>query len=528
MAKRVPLILLGALLLTALRAGAQDAPRAPAAPGPSPPESAGPAVVESPGAAAESAGAAVVESPGAAAEAAAEPPAPGPVMTERLTQPYSIDLLPDEAPLPFPEEAEAPAPAFGQPATGLPWGRKTITGDLFDDLFSTRDVGITFGGRVTQFGFGIVGGIDRPVPAPLGQGGVFTYTGRGEYDVLIDLEKFGGPRRGRLLIRAEHWYGQYGSVSLHAGTFAPPVFAALLPPRPNDPGVPYITNFLYTQPLSPKWVTFIGKKDMLGTFDQDIFAGGDGTDQFLNQSFVANPVFLLGMPYSSFTAGFVSPRRWGGFSAYVLDPMDRTAEFMNFGTLFTRGIIVGGEAKAKTMLFGLPGEQHVGGVWKNNPQNNLQYGFGLPGAYPETPAARVPTLRNSYALYYGFDQYLVRYTEGPDRGWGLFGRAAISDGNPNPVKYFLSAGFGGFSPLGQQRGDTWGLGWYLNGASDQWGPIPRAIFGPRNGPGVEFYYNYQATPWLNVTADVQWLRPGAGAISDNNAFIYGLRMNITF
>ena len=40
---------------------------------------------------------------------------------------------------------------------------------------------------------------------------------------------------------------------------------------------------------SPNWVVFAGKKDVLGSFDQDVFAGGDGTDQFVNQSFSRKP-----------------------------------------------------------------------------------------------------------------------------------------------------------------------------------------------------------------------------------------------
>lgn len=246
--------------------------------------------------------------PSAPPDPAHEPPA---VVTERLADPYTIDLLPDD-PTPPPEPGETPAvtPAPEPASAPRPWPRKRVTGDLIDRLFSSRESGVTFGGRVTQFGFGIAGGIDRQVPAPLGQGNVFKYTGRSEYDLLFDLEKFGGLPGGWLLVRAEHWYGEYGNVSLRAGTIAPPVFPALLPPRPNDPGVPYITDFLYTQRLSPKWVVFAGKKDVLGSLDQDIFAGGDGTDQFMNQSFIANPAFLLGMPYTSFTAGFVS--RAGG------------------------------------------------------------------------------------------------------------------------------------------------------------------------------------------------------------------------
>ena len=450
-------------------------------------------------------------------------------VTERLAQPYSIDLLPDEVNVPLTAEEVPATPPAGEPtAASKPWGQKTLTGDLFDRLFSTRDLGITLGGRVTQFGFGIAGGVKRPLPAPLGQGNAFTYTGRGEYDLLIDLEKFGGLPKGRLLIRLENWYGQYGNVSLRAGTLAPPVFPALLPPRPNDPGVPYVTNFLLTQPLSPNWVVFAGKKDVLGSFDQDVFAGGDGTDQFVNQALIANPAFLLGLPYSTFTTGFVSPRKWGGFSLFVMDTIDRTADFMQVGTLFTKGIIVGGEVKAKTMFFGLPGQQHVGAIWKHEAQNDLRYSFGLPGGTSETPGPSTPVLWNSYTLYYGFDQYLARFTENPDRGWGVFGRAALTDGNPNPVHYFLSAGLGGFSPLDKSRGDTFGLGCFLTGSSNQFGPVPASIFGPRNGAGLELFYNYQATPWLNITPDLQWVRPSAGNLATNSAFVYGLRINFTF
>ena len=451
----------------------------------------------------------------------------GQVITERLANPYSIDLLPDDpAPPPF---EDVPGDA-GQPsAAGRdPFGRKTVTGDLFDRWFSTKESGITFGGRVTQFGFGIAGGIDRPVPPPLGQGDVFRYTGRSEYDAVIDLEKFGGLPHGRLLIRAEQWYGEYGNVSLRSGAFTPVVFPALLPPRPNDPGVPYITNFLLTQPLSPNWVVFGGKKDVLSSFDQDIFAGGDGTDQFVNQALIANPAFLLGLPYSFFTAGIVSPRDWGGMAMFVMDPKNRTADFMQFGDLFNQGIIIGGEIKLKTGFFDLPGQQHVGGVWKHREQLDLRFAFSPPDPGYQPPGSGLPTKWDSWVVYYGVDQYLVRSSDKPDRGWGLFGRASISDGNPNPIRSFFSGGLGGFSPLGRERGDTFGLGWFFVGGSDQFGPVPTALLGPRNGAGVEWFYNIQATPWLNITPDVQWIRPGLGAISTDNAFVYGLRANATF
>ena len=106
----------------------------------------------------------------------------------------------------------------------------------------------------------------------------------------------------------------------------------------------------------------------------------------------------------------------------------------------------------------------------------------------------------------------------------MFGRASISDGNPTPVQYFLSAGLGGSSPIRRERGDTFGIGWFFVGASNQFGPLPNLLFGPRNGTGVELYYNIQINPWLNLTPDVQFIRPESGAIAENS-FIYGIRVN---
>ena len=412
--------------------------------------------------------------------------------------------------------------------------RPTLTGDWCGYRTRLQESGVTFAGRSTHFAFGIDGGVDSPLASallPLGMGDTFKYTGRGEYDLIFDLEKFGGLPHGRLLVRAEHWYGEFGNVSLHTGALTPAVFPALLPPEPNDPGVPYITNFLVTQPLSEQLIVFAGKKDVLGAADQDIFAGGDGTSQFVNQAFVANPAFLLALPYTGFTAGAVMPQSWGALSAFIYDPKNRTKDFFNLDDLFAQGIIVGGEVKVNTNLFNKPGQHHVGGIWKHLDLTDLAFAEPPPGDYPYEPVPGFATLPDSYTIYYGFDQYFITYPGerpgiGPKkdpRGWGLFGRASISD--PTPLSYFLSLGLGGNSPLREHQ-DNWGIGWYHVGASDEFGPLPRALFDPQDGTGVELFYNFQATSWLNVTPDVQFVRPGNRAIS-NDAFIYGLRVNMT-
>ncbi|MBS0203604.1 MAG: carbohydrate porin [Planctomycetes bacterium] len=406
------------------------------------------------------------------------------------------------------------------------WSQPTLTGDWGGLRTRLQDSGVTFAGRSTQFAFGIDGGVNAPPPPPLALGNTFKYTGRGEYDLNLDLEKFGGLPKGTLLVRAEHWYGQYGNVSLNSGSFAPTIFPAATPPgNPNNPGSLYLTNFLYTQPLSQNLIVFAGKKDVLGAADQDIFAGGDGTSQFVNQALIANPSFLLGLPYTSYTAGFVSPQKWGFLKGYVYDPTDRTTQVLQVNDIFSRGIIVGGEVMLNSNLFELAGEHHIGGIWKHHALNNLAFTEPPPGVYPEPVNPGRPLLMNSYTLYYGFDQYLVQFSGSKKSGWGLFGRASISDGNPTPVQYFLSAGIGGDSPIRRDRGDKFGIGWYFVGASNQFGPIPRAVFGPTNGSGVELYYNFQVNPWLNITPDIQFIQPGNRGIA-KDSFVYGIRANL--
>lgn len=410
------------------------------------------------------------------------------------------------------------------------WTRPTLTGDWWGLRPRLQERGVTFEGNITQFGFGLDGGIDRlppGLPLPFSLGDRYSYTGRGDYALTFDLEKFGGMPKGKLLVRAQHWFGEYGNVGLSTGAFSPAIFPAALPPTPNHQGVPFLTDFIFTQPLSKEWIVYAGKKNVIGAADQDDFAGGNGTFQFMNQAFVANPAFLLALPYTSFTAGVASPRDWGMVSAFVFDPQDRTRDFFNVGDLFSQGVIVGSELKVKTNFLSKPGEQHFGGIWKHVELTDLRFNEPPPGVYPYPTVPGFATIGDSYTLYYGFDQYLQVYSEDSKRGWGLFGRASISDGNPTPFRYFLSLGIGGYSPIRQKQGDAFGIGVYYTGVSQEFGPLPRALFAPRDGWGMELYYNFQLTPWMNVSPDLQIIRPEASALADM-AYIGGVRMNLRF
>ncbi len=449
----------------------------------------------------------------------------------------------------------ADRPANGQrvvgskPLTRSPFGsccdplrlRPTLTGDWHGKRTCLQQNGITYRGRVTQFFFGVAGGNQDPVPARLAAfgfegGDQFEYTGNSRHDFLFDLETLGGPKAGRFVFTLENLWGQYGNVSFETGTASPPIFNAFMPVDPDANGVPRVTNMLYIQPLSERLIVSVGKIRLAGAADRNIFAGGDGSDQFLNQTFVANPLYLNQLPLSTFTIGAVMPREWGNLSISVFDPQERSTDFFDLGDLFSEGVILFGQIKYNTNFFGRRGEHHLGGFYKHVDQFDLSLN-PIPPSYPYPPAPPgVATLEDTYTLFYGFDQYLVQFgpedKKGDTPGWGLFGRAGIADGgtgNPNFSSWHVSCGIGGDSPFRGRRNtrDRFGIAYAFTATSDQWGAIPVSLFGPRDSQIIESYYRYHVTPAISITPDLQWIRGALGGLTGgDDVFVFGMRMNI--
>jgi porin len=106
----------------------------------------------------------------------------------------------------------------------------------------------------------------------------------------------------------------------------------------------------------------------------------------------------------------------------------------------------------------------------------------------------------------------------------VFGRAGISDGNPNPIEWFLSFGVGGHSLLAGRPDDTFGIGWYYTGISDELGPVVSSLLG--DGQGVELYYAIAITEWVHVTPDLQVVAPNEVGL--DTALVAGLRARVDF
>ena len=422
----------------------------------------------------------------------------------------------------------------------------TLTGDWRMWRPHLQESGVTYRGRLTQFFFGVAGGVQEPVRPEFGALGIsggdqFEYTGNSRHDFLVELDKFGGLPRSKLVVTLENIWGRFGNVSLETGANAPPIFNAFMPVDPEANGVPRVTNFDFLIPLSERLIITVGKARLIAVADNNIFAGGDGSDQFINQSFIGNPLFVGQLPLTTFSVAALMPFDWGSFGISVIDPLDRSTEFLDLGNVFSEGMLLFTQLGVKTNFFGQPGEHHIGGYYKHVDLVDLRF-TPIPPSYPYPPAPpgtpKFLTLPDSYTIFYGFDQYLQVFREGKADlrgnlpGWGIFGRAGISDGgtgNPNFKGWHISGGIGGNSPLRHRRGtgDRFGIGYSYTGTSTAWGPIPIGLFGPRDSQVFEAYYKYHITPWISVSPDVQWVKGQLGGLTGgDDAFVFGFRMNM--
>ena len=113
----------------------------------------------------------------------------------------------------------------------------------------------------------------------------------------------------------------------------------------------------------------------------------------------------------------------------------------------------------------------------------------------------------------------------------MFGNLGIADGNPNPTRWVRSAGIGGTGALPNRPNDTFGIGYFYVGLSNDFkdllsGPVLGPLLAQRDEQGVELFYNFSFTPWCHVTADLQIVEPSTRRL--DTAVIAGVRVKLDF
>ncbi len=422
--------------------------------------------------------------------------------------------------------AHAPLLAFGQTTScddlvgcdvgdELTYGCGSSVNSACDDCgrkLSCREQwaesGITFSNNLTQFYFGTVAG---------GRDQNDRYGGHGDYVANFDFGKLGVQEGLFLKVRAEHRFGE--SIVQDTGALLPATLATELPVV--DSRDLYITNFVITQALSESFVTFAGKVDSLDG-DVNAFAHGRGIRQFSNVAFVANPIALRTIPYSSLGAGFAYLNNGEPlFSFLLINPTDTTRS-TGLGELFAEGVAMSSELRLPTNFMSRPGHVLFGATYSTRDYVSLEQDPRI--VLPQIPIGRSS---DSWSLYYNSDHYLHVDPCDSSRGWGYFSRAGIADNQTNPISYFWSVGLGGSSIVPGRKSDTFGVGYYTSETSDKIGPLlSAALGGVGDGSGVEAFYSIQATKTIAITPDVQWISQAQQSLDD--AYVLGVRANVAF
>jgi porin len=407
------------------------------------------------------------------------------------------------------------------PYSGDIWHRSTLTGDWWGVRNDLAAKGITLDMSLTQIYQGIVDG---------GKDEDWEYGGRGDLTINVDTQKVGLWPGGFFTVEVEGNFTD--SVNGKTGALMPVNTNQIFPsPTGDNLNVP---NVSFMQFFSPYVGVVLGKLATLTPTSGDMneFAHGKGDVQFMNSAFNVNPVLLLTVPYSTLGAGVI-----------VLPTKDPNAAIISFNVLQTNGkpntsgfsdlhsnqLTFGGEGRVRTNFFGLTGHQLIGGFYSNKTFTSLDQSLRF---FIEN--RDLEEQDGSWNIYYNFDQYLYEPQKGSGQGIGIFGRLGVSDGNPNPIHFFFSIGVGGKGIIPGRPLDRIGIGYYYMDVNN---PKFTRLRGQtreflRDEYGFEAFYNVAITPWMQITPDIQVIRPAQKeTFSRENvhmATVLGLRLQMLF
>ena len=346
------------------------------------------------------------------------------------------------------------------------------------------------------------------------------YGGRADYLLHLDGQKAGLWQGFFVDLHGETLYGQ--SSNGQTGAITPMSTAQDVPvPFP----VTALTGVKVTQALSEHFVLFGGKLNMLDGFNQPFTGGARGVDGFMNGGLLLPLTLLRTVPYSTFGGGFaVLKDLQPVFTVMALDPND-TPTVSGFNTFFDRGVSIISVLNVPTNFLGLAGHQGILGSYSNSKYTALD---NLPILLAtQLLGFPKPVETGSWSVGYMFDQTIGTFNCDPARPFGVFGNADISDGNPNPVRWFANIGIGGAAaPLRILTHDTLGFGYYSVGMSQSFKDLAPRLIPLRDEHGIESFYNVGITPWCHLTSDFQVLTPTKDRVTASVA--YGLRLKVDF
>jgi porin len=257
-------------------------------------------------------------------------------------------------------------------------------------------------------------------------------------------------------VHGEYNFGETPGATVGGTTI--PNNTAMTFPWQNQPGGD-LSSVFFSQRFGSNFTLTFGKMNMFDFYAAGHqFSGGRGIEGFWNTAFVGPPSGIV--PVSMFGAIGSYKVKPLAFTLMVYDPTDALNR-TGFEDPFSAAVSVRGSVDLSSNPLGLPRTDSViaaisseeGTDFTTIPNldqfadtasfrnaliqaliTNAIFGGNAQSSLPPQLFPPPTEKRGRYWLGYSFEQTLWQSPTEPNKAWGLFGQAAVSDGNPNSYK----------------------------------------------------------------------------------------------
>jgi porin len=419
----------------------------------------------------------------------------------------------------FCQDAPAPA-AVAQPAAApaaAVLNQDGLTGDWAGARTYAKDKGFELASSLTQFYQGVSSGGTRTSSE---------YNGTAQALLKFDLGKLAGWEYWSAEAKTEVRFG--GPLITSTGTISPVNTAAIVPGADGTVFSVTAVNVTKLFPINLKegrlFALSFGRYNLVDLIDEDFFAGG-GSERFFNLSQIGPLTVLRQVPLVTNAVNLAYIRRGEPFITFsLMDPNDHSTD-PGLSDLFADGVTFAPGISVPAKYFGKTAKHSFGAAITTKaytPFDAIRQAI-IPG-----PAINpVEPQRGSWSVNYVFRQYLVE--RAARDGWGLFGQVSFADQATSPVTTFFDVGLGGNGLIRSRPRDEFGLSYAYTDLSEE---LKSNLALPPIGGQlqvehqVEMFYNLHLTPWFQLTADLQILRPNR-PVADT-AVVPAVRLRVVF
>jgi porin len=404
------------------------------------------------------------------------------------------------------------------------WDRGAALGDLFGERQNLYDKGFTFDAQVTQVVEGIASG--GPEGSPDAR-----YFGLADYGITLDTAKLGLWSGGLITANMQSSWGDslFGETANASG-----VNALSLYPKIGETDTVLMEYYL-TQALPGHSELVIGRINGTNFLDRNRLANNP-RNQFLNTSFMTNPLFGAFLSFSTYAAVLVLPVTDQFTAAFTTwDPNDHPGDYGSTNGFFDE--------------IGLGTQLEYRWAPDNNLDGTVRFAlmyssedttdFGNPHLAVDLITGQQPDQKSdNYIAHVNIEQYFWK----PDRpstgakpvrtaddhfqepGVGVFLRASMVPGDRNFYEAYVSGGISGRGFFPSRPHDRFGVGLYWLKESEELDSQPGNIL--EDEVGVEAFYNFAITPWAGLSAHAQWIDNTAVGVDDT--VVLSSRLSVRF